>query len=383
MRTRTRARGSLFLEGFLVALMFLATAATSGAEPATVELELLSVHDIPGGTRFGDTCLGGLSALFYDHAKDRYFAVSDSRTNARIYTLRIEIEEHPEDGPRIAGVDFETVVRLSTREGVPYPDGRVDPEGFALVDAGTAFLSSEGVARDGVPPFVDLVEVDTGSWLSTLPLPASYRPRHDGDDQVSGVRNNLGLESLTLSPGHRYLFTASESALAQDAGGLATGVEHFARVLRVDLGSEARRFEEALYPLVMPEGDVVVHGLVELLALDDDGHLLAMERTYAHDRGLTVRLYEVHFSQHRADPDRSRLSPEAESLPVLDKRPLLDFGKLPVLLDNLEGLTLGPRLADGSESLLVVGDNDNTECQPPTSLAQMRPTKLLLFRLKR
>lgn len=339
-------------------------------------LELLSAYSLPGGARFEGTCVGGLSALFYDRPNDRYFALSDSRRDARFYTLRITIGATGEEGrPGILGVDVESVVRLATREGLPYPDDRVDPEGFALFDSGSAFVSSEGVAADGVPPFVDRVNVTTGTWLGTLPLPAAYRPEHRDGAQLQGVRNNLGLESLTLAPGRRWLYAATESALAQDAADVEAGEEHFARVLRFELEPEPRLAGELLYPLVMPAGDVVVHGLVELLALDDAGRLLALERTFARDLGMRVKLFELRLD--RADDAAGR------TLPVLAKREVLDFATLPILLDNLEGLTFGPPLADGGETLLAVGDNDNTECAPPTSLAGMRPTQFLLFRLRR
>ena len=363
--------------------LLLAVAVCSLARAEEITLELLSEHNLPGGTRFEDSCIGGLSALYYDR-EDRYFALSDARRDARFYVVRIEIADSGGSGePRIAGVEFESVTRLHSREGLPYPDGRVDPEGFALSGAGSAFVSSEGVASDGVPPFVDRIDVDTGKWLSTLPLPDAFRPRFEDGSQVAGVRNNLGLEALTLSPDRRSLYVASESALAQDAGGIVAGVEHFSRVLRFEVAEMPKLVDQALYPLTMPKGDIVVHGLVELLALDDDRHLLAMERTYGHDVGLKLDLYQVRFGEDRPDVDRSRLSPEAAELPVLDKQHILDFNQLPILLDNLEGLTFGPRLADGSETLLVVGDNDNTDCGPVTSLSQMRPTKFLLFRLRR
>ncbi len=384
-----------FLQGgrpeLFFVLLFLAGAPCVMAEdPPAISLDYLSEYNLPGGTLFQDTCIGGLSALHYDPEGDRYFVLSDGRRGARLYTLRIEIAEGgaagaeaEENGPRIAGVTFERVVRLHTREGTPYPDDRVDPEGFALIGPETAYVSSEGVARDGVPPFIDLVDVESGAWLGTVPLPPGFRPDHDGEVQVSGVRNNLGLESLSLSPDRRHLYAASESALAQDAAGLAAGAEHFARLLRFELEPSPRLAQQYLYPLTMPEGDILVHGLVELLALDDAGRLLAMERTYGHDVGLSVRLFEIRIPERSRGADRSRLGPEASSLPVLAKRQILDFGELPILLDNLEGLTFGPRLEGGGETLLVVGDNDNTECLPPTSLSDLRFTKFLLFRLRR
>lgn len=54
------------------------------------------------------------------------------------------------------------------------------------------------------------------------------------------------------------------------------------------------------------------------------------------------------------------------------KKLLLDLKELGILLDNLEGMTLGSRLPDGTQSLLLVSDNNfNSE----------QVTQFLLFRL--
>ena len=366
-------------------LLWGAFGAQAESESAKISLELLSEYNIPGGARFEGTCLGGLSALAYDPPNERYFVVSDSRRDARLYSLRIDLAEGGGEGagPRIASVDFTSVVRLRTREGLAYPDDRVDPEGLALFDRRSAFLSSEGVADEGVAPFVDRIDLATGEWLTTLSIPLAFRPRHEDGTQTSGVRPNLGFEALTLAPDRHRLYVATESALAQDASGLAVGVEHFARLLQFEVEPVPRLVGEFLYPLIVPEGDVKVQGLVELLALDDTGQMLAMERVWGPAVGMVIQLYEIRLGQTRQQADRSRLSSEARLLPVLDKRQVLDMNQLPILLDNFEGLTLGPRLRDGSETLLVVGDNDNTECQPPQQRSQLRPTKFLLFRLRR
>ncbi|MDB9503802.1 esterase-like activity of phytase family protein, partial [Spirulina major CS-329] len=56
----------------------------------------------------------------------------------------------------------------------------------------------------------------------------------------------------------------------------------------------------------------------------------------------------------------------------LKKRLLLDLSTLPIPLDNLEGMTLGPRLADGSSLLVLVSDNN---------FSAEQVTQFLFFRL--
>ncbi len=383
--TTTKATWVMFTGiALLLTIPALAAAQPAAGLRSSIALEFLSEYEVPGGTRFEETCVGGLSALAYDGERNRYFALSDAGNDPRFYTLRIAIGPGAEGRPVLRDVAIEKVIRLRTREGLPYPAGRVDPEGFVLRGPNMAWISSEGVAPESIPPFVDLVEITTGAWLGTIPIPPGFRPRHDGSTQVQGVRRNLGFEALTLSPDRRQLVVASESALAQDVGGeVHAGATLYARLLHFRLARVPQLVGESLYPLRHPEGDVVVHGLVELLALDDAGRLLALERTFAHDLGMVLRLYEIRLDETVPDPDRSHLSPQAGKLPVLIKRPLeLDFRRLGIELDNFEGLALGPRLADGGESLLIVGDNDNTECHPPGD-EKLRPTKFLLFELHR
>jgi len=65
------------------------------------------------------------------------------------------------------------------------------------------------------------------------------------------------------------------------------------------------------------------------------------------------------------------------SLAGLDVRPaqktlLFDLGSLGIPLDNVEGMTLGPKLPDGRQSLVLVSDNN---------FAASQFTQFLLFAL--
>ena len=58
--------------------------------------------------------------------------------------------------------------------------------------------------------------------------------------------------------------------------------------------------------------------------------------------------------------------------PIYKER-LLDLAELGIPLDNLEGMTLGPQLPDGTRSLLLVSDDNFNDLQA---------TQFLLFRLR-
>jgi 3-phytase len=72
-----------------------------------------------------------------------------------------------------------------------------------------------------------------------------------------------------------------------------------------------------------------------------------MERSFsvgAPGTGNTIKLYLVDLHKHGSGP--------------VEKRLLVDLDVLGIPLDNLEGMTFGPRLRGGKRTLLLVSDNN-------------------------
>ncbi len=373
------ARIPRFCAIFLFALVpSLVTSPSKAAEQPLV-IEYLDQIALPDGARTAKgSCIGGLSGLAYAASSDRYFAVADDRTEARFFQLAIPVLSDGEL-PRFGAVEFVDAIGLKTREGEPYPDRKVDPEGIAVVSPETLLIASEGVPGLGASPFVDLVATSTGQWLGTLPLPSAFRSQLVGPSVTHGVRDNLGFEALTISPNRQEVYVGCESALAQDPIGQRAGDAFFTRLLHYHWDDVPQLVAEWRYPLTWPAGEVVAFGLAALLALDDRGRLLALERTARGNQGVSVQL----FATDLAPPPAARTHvADAGSPGVLSKRLVLDFGQLGLPTENYEGMALGPQLPDGSTALVVVADNDNPRCKPASELARVRPTRLLLFRLR-
>jgi hypothetical protein len=115
----------------------------------------------------------------------------------------------------------------------------------------------------------------------------------------------------------------------------------------------------------------VVNGLTDLLVIDQGGHFLGLERAFGL-RGFNVRLYQL-ATGGATDTSTIASLQGAEGVSPIRKQLVLDFGTTAIPVDNLEGLTLGPRLPDGSQSLILVSDN-NFEAD--------RPTQFILLRLQ-
>jgi len=338
-------------------------------------IELLEQITIPTGTTFQDTEIGGLSGLVYDATNGVYYAISDDRgsenSTSRFYTLEINVET--------GDITFTDVTNLTNADGNPFPSGSIDPEGIALTDDNTLYISSEGDANQLIPPFVNEFSL-TGEQLSELPVDDKFTPNAEG---TFGIRNNLAFESATISPDGRFLYTATENALVQDSPPATPENESISRIIKYNLatGEVAAEFgyNVATVPDVPnPPNGLATNGLVELLAVDNNGTLLALERAFSQGVGNTVKLYEVNtqgaldvsseadlFREEPFEDDGETVEPAPFEIdPAVIKTELLDIeADLGISPDNLEALAFGPTLEDGRQSLIIASDNNFSDGQ--------------------
>lgn len=340
-------------------------------------IDFLGEVQLPTGLTFADTEVGGLSGLTYDRDRDLYYALSDDRSeNARFYTAQIDLSDGTLDD---GDVSFQAVTTLLDKSGQPFISGRLDPEGIALNSSGNLYISSEGDTNQLIEPFIREISLD-GSFISELPIPALYSPTAD---QSNGIRNNLAFESLTITPDQKFLYTATENALFQD--GPAADVNQFSlsRILKYDLmtGEPIASFVYEAEPVAEapePADGFRTNGLVELIATDNNGTLLALERGFSTGRGNTVKLFEIKtqgaldvskvedlFRESPLEEDGEILPPGPFEIdPAVTKRELLDIERdLGIEPDNLEALAFGPTLADGRQSLIIASDNNFSDTQ--------------------
>jgi len=318
--------------------------------------DFLGAVILPTRFSFEGTQVGGLSGIVYDAANERFLAISDDRSQidpARFYELDIDLT----DGV-LQGVRFVDVTTLRQADGTEFPALSLDPEAIALTGEGKLVISSEGDASRLINPFVNVFAQD-GLQIGSLPIPAAFLPVAGN---TSGIRNNLAFESLTTTPDGKFLFTAVENALVQDGPAASLADESPVRIVKYDLqtGQIVGEFIYATDPVVAsptPAGQFATNGLVELLAIDNSGTLLALERSFSTGVGNAIRLYEVH-TQGATDVSGFDAVGGFDIDAIADKRLLLDFADLGITLDNIEGMTLGPVLEDGRQSLILVSDNN-------------------------
>lgn len=348
-------------------------------------VDFLGAYSIPK-IDFQSTRVGGLSGLSYDRQRDRFYALSDDRSHfapARFYTLKLTLtplDANPSPISIIRSVELEQVTLLKGENGEPFAAGTIDPEGIALSPRQSVWIASEGDTSQGIAPFVDEFDLATGNWRGQVPLPERYLPETEGG-QPRGVLNNQGFESLTLNAGSYgttqlepfRLFTATESALQQDqlADPQASVPIRFLHYLMGE--DQSLLLDEHLYLLDPAAAGVENQGLTELLVVDPGGHFLSLERSFG-SAGFGSKLYQVVVGGATDITSFPNLRSGTSGITPVHKRLLLDLTDLGIPLDNYEGMTLGPQLADGSQSLILISDDNFNELQT---------TELLLFRLRK
>jgi len=353
---------------------------------SVTKIEFLGETSIPTDTEFAGTTIGGLSGLTYDPANELYYALSDDRgseeNNSRFYTLNLDLS----DGSLDEGdVNLTNVTTLLNPQGDPFAAGTIDPEGIALSKDNTLYITSEGNANETIPPFVNEFSL-SGQQLNELPVDDKFIPNAEG---TIGVRNNLAFASATITPNGQFLYVATENALVQDGPAAELDQQSLSRIVKYDL-TTAEPVKEVVYEVSPipsppePEDEFADNGLTALRAIDNNGTLLAVERSFAAGVGNTIKLFEVNtqgaldvstetdlFREEPFTDDGEIVEPAPFIIdPAVQKREILDLeADLGINPDNIEALALGPILEEGRQTLILASDNNFSESQTTQFIA--------------
>lgn len=342
--------------------------------PGAVRLDYLGGVAYPSNTLIAPATglrLGSFSGLAFDRAGGRWLAASDDVQQPRLAWLDVEVTS----GAPAVSVRGVLTLSASTDAAARAALARLDMEGLVVLPDGSFVVSNEGhTDRDGVRRQPALLSVSRGGVVTAVSHPPAGYAIVAGESG-SGVRHNLGLESLTRTPDGR-LVSGLEQPLAQD--GPVSSASRGGRVRLIEFradGAAWRPGREWAYDLDPTPGQAGYgaacqdgeNGLAELYALDDR-RFIALERAClvgAADAPAfnPVRLYLVDVGG--AEDVSSRASLAGAAVRPARKHLLLDLttvvARMPAALatlSNFEGIAEGPPAPDGSRTLLLVSDDN-------------------------
>jgi len=229
----------------------------------------------------------------------------------------------------------------------------LDFEGVAFTNAArnSVFLSDEG------GPGVREINLSTGMLAQpAIAIPAVFANR----------RGNRGFESLARTPDATVMWTANEQALTVDGDESTPFSGTTVRLLKLNVAGIAVTAGPQYAYVVEPiHGTSTFQspqsGLSDLVAMPD-GVVLALERSVVFGTPLYLnRIFEINFAG-ATDVSIGGLANglTGQSYSPVAKQLLWSGAADGASGQNLEGLALGPRLANGSWVLIGVVDDGNS-----------------------
>jgi hypothetical protein len=376
--------------------------------------------DLSGLAGAGQSRLGGFgSDLIYDAATDRFLGMTDRGPGGGVLPYAPRLQGFSLDIDRttgaIGGFTLESTVLFRQANGDPYTGlnpqlasgsaarlgASLDPEGLARLPNGNLLVSDE--YGPSVYEFTP-----AGAFVRAFEVPANLVPtRSNGAvDYVSGRGNggiatgrqdNRGFEGLTVSPDGKTAYAVLQDPLVQEgqntANGTVNGEGRFSRNVRIVAYDVASGTQKAQY-IYQLESVADINERIAGTANDfaanqqgrsigvsaiqavTDGTLLVLERD---NRGFGVedangttavgskRVYRIDLAGATDVKDVSLAGtntlPAGVSPVGKTATPFVDFAaalrRLGLAIpDKLEGFAFGPRLADGSYTLIMITDND-------------------------
>lgn len=350
--------------------------------PEVPKLKLLHSIEIPFNQEFKHTLVGGLSGIDYDAKNDLYYLISDDRSErnvARFYTAKIHIA-----ADSIKGISFQDVVSFKNESHDYYSDWQkkpatsIDPEDIRYNPKTKKIVwSSEGarVISDKTTllqnPAIQIASLD-GNFDNSYRLPSNLIMQKE----EKGPRSNGVLEGLTFDKNFRTLYANVEVPLYEDGSEATTTHGGLVRLYQLDVKSKTNTAQyayrlDAVAHEPSPATGFFING-ISAIQYYNKNQLLVVERSYSVGKQeCTIKVYLCDFAQ--ATDVKKIASLQNQAYTLTSKKLILNMDDLGVFIDNVEGITFGPKLANGKPSLIFVSDNN---------FSKLQKTQLFLFEVE-
>ncbi len=231
----------------------------------------------------------------------------------------------------------------------PATGGIIAAKGEAVVPVNTPPEDFEDIAWDAASNQV-FISTEKPAAIAGFALNGKSGPMVSIPGVFLKARRNLSLESLTKSAAVGRAWTANEDALPADGLVSSPVVGALVRLQEFDAGWKPLRqfaWRTELSGARFGGSGTGVSGLCLL----DDGSLLVMERVIV---GFTMEV-RLFLADYTGATDTAKL-PSLSGVAITPARKHLLYHKSSGLT-NWEGLAAGPRLEDGSRSLILIADS--------------------------
>lgn len=336
--------------------------------PSIKSISFINEAILPNDLTFQNTVVGGLSGIDYDKQSDRYYLISDDRSNknpSRFYEAKIILANDT-----LYQIEITAVHTLKDSSGNNYPNslinraGATDPEALRKnPKKNTLTWSSEGERiispTDTILTDPYIYEMDKeGTFIHSYELPFQFKMTKTEE----GPRRNGVFEGLAFDGKGKHLFASTEEPLIQDGGRAALyDTSGIIRLIKYHTQSrkQVAQYAYVIDPVAFPPNPIDgfrVNGVSDIMWVNTN-QLIVVERSFSVGReGCTIKVYLADISQAQDVKGISSL----RNLPIrtVRKHLLFNMDHLQMKIENIEGVTWGPLLSNGKRSLIFVADNN-------------------------
>ncbi|MDB5232291.1 MAG: hypothetical protein JWN76_3096 [Chitinophagaceae bacterium] len=347
-------------------------------------MHFINEYDVPFNFSYLKTSVGGLSGIDYDKKNDLYYLISDDRSAfnpARFYTAKIKISADKIDSVYFTGINF-----LTDATGSFYPSSKQnpsrtpDPEAIRFnpsknqvtwtSEGERTVKSKENAVIENPAIYITSL---TGDLIDSFSLP----PNLYMHETEKGPRQNGVLEGMTFADNYKWLFVNVEEPLYEDGprAGL-TDASAFIRLYKFDAITKKNiaQYAYKLDPVARaaePADAFKINGVPDILYAGRN-KLFIIERSFSTGHAnCTIKVFLAALDKATNILNNPSLSSNKNFTPV-QKRLILNMDDLGIFTDNIEGVTFGPQLSNGHQSLIFVSDNN---------FSKEQRTQFLLFEI--
>lgn len=296
---------------------------------------------------------GGISGLDY-LGNDTYILVADAPSNPRLYKARIKIATH-----KISS--FEILEKIELDIPKEHQDQVFDLESIRYDKKHDLyFVGSEGRISARKEGFVMTLNSDFEivDLYDSLPY-----------FSVENSRNNGLFEGLSTDLNHEGFWFVNELPLKSD-GSKPGLINSFSPVRMSYFNLEQEKITEQ-YAIDLgrvskaPLLPFIINGVTDILRLNEN-QFLFLERAFSAghgNKGNNVRVFMIDISEATDILNHKRLKAHKKDIQLVDKKLIFDFKSVKKkltskIIDNIEGISFGPVLPNGEQSLLLMSDDN-------------------------
>ncbi|SEA10230.1 esterase-like activity of phytase family protein [Psychroflexus halocasei] len=296
---------------------------------------------------------GGISSIEYLR-DDSYIMVCDAPSNPRIYKAEIKINQD-----QISS--FEILEKIEIEIPEEHQDKAFDLESMRYDQVNNVYyIGSEGRISEDKEGFIMVLDAD-------FKIENIYNSLNHFT--IENSRNNGLFEGLSTDLSHEGFWFVNELPLKSD--GREPGLFNSYSPIRMnyfDLEKEkiTKQFAVDLGRISkIPFLPFKVNGVTDILQLNEN-QFLFLERAYSAghaNKGNNVRIFMIDISQATDVLDIESLKTYKKEIQLVDKKLIFDFKSVKnkltdKIIDNIEGITFGPKLPNGQQSLLLMSDDN-------------------------